>query len=435
MVRKKKTFEEIKSAKDAVRAKISATLKKRFENPELKAGISETVKKRWQNHEYRIKASEISKKRWQDPEFKTKISEKTKLQWQDQECRSKITESIKQNFQDPEFRAKIDAIQNSFEYRARHSEIMNSPEVRAKVAKARENMPVTLTKPHLKVCELLKALDVDFATEKAVGPYNFDIFAPAHNLLIEVQGDYWHSLPKAVRNDQSKATYINNNFPEYRLKQVWEHECLTEGSVLAKLKHWLNLDTIEQVAYDFGQIGIAFPPWDEADKFLYNWHYQHHGRHGLDIAGYANQELMVLARFTSPHRQEVATSLGYKSQEILELARLCVHPKYQKKNLASWFLAKVEGIIKLEKPEIKCLVSFADSTYNHTGAVYKTSNWTLNRVVEPNYWYVDQSGWVMHKKTLWNHAKSLKLSESDYAAQNGYTKVWGKEKYKFTKVI
>jgi hypothetical protein len=112
-----------------------------------------------------------------------------------------------------------------------------------------------------------------------------------------------------------------------------------------------------------------------------------------------------------------------------------VHPKYQKKNLLSWFLARCEKIIKAQRPEIICLVSFADSTYNHTGAVYKASNWTLSRVVEPNYWYVDSGGWVMHKKTLWNHAKSLALTESEYAEKNGFTKVWGKEKYKFTKTL
>lgn len=41
----------------------------------------------------------------------------------------------------------------------------------------------------------------------------------------------------------------------------------------------------------------------------------------------------------------------------------------------------------------------------------------------------------MHKKTLWHHASPLRLTELEYSTQNGYTKVWGKEKYKFVKLL
>jgi hypothetical protein len=65
----------------------------------------------------------------------------------------------------------------------------------------------------------------------------------------------------------------------------------------------------------------------------------------------------------------------------------------------------------------------------------RTANWTLNRVVEPNYWYVDAEGLVMHKKTLWNHSRKNGVAEKYYADKYLYTKVWGKEKYKFVKEL
>jgi len=339
-------------------------------------------------------------------------------------------------WQSLEHKIKMAKIQSAPEHKIKMAKIQSAPEYKARMAVVREGVSTTFTRPHVKVCELLTSLGVSYVTEKAVGPWNFDIFVEAANLLIEVQGDYWHNRKERILKDANKSTYIINNFPQYQLKYIWEHECLTEGSVLAKLKYWLGLDRVEQVDYELKQASVK-PVLDakQADTFLYNWHYQHHGRHGLDLGGYLGNELICLSRFTSPSRAEIATSLGYTQKQVLELARLVVHPKYQKKNLLSWFLARCERYIRQTRLEIEYLVSFADSTHNHTGAVYKASNWELNRVVEPNYWYVDTNGWVMHKRTLWSHAKKMCTGEVEYAQKNGFTKVWGKEKYKFTRKL
>jgi hypothetical protein len=393
---------------------------------------SERTKQQWQDPGFKAKHSGVEyiaavsvgmKKIWQDPEYRTKQADLRLRLSTDVEYLAKKSKTSKANWQDQEYRIKTIAAQTG-------------PEFRAKMAIARENMPRSLTKPHVKVCELLTSLGVSYVTEKAIGPWSFDIFVESTNLLIEVQGDYWHNLPKAERTDASKSTYIINNLPQYRLKYIWEHECLTEGSVLAKLKYWLGLDRVEQINYELDKISVK-PVLDtkQADTFLYNWHYQHHGRHGLDLGGYLGDELICLARFTNPSRNEIATSMGYTQKKVLELARLVVHPKYQKKNLLSWFLTRCERHIKQTRPAIECLVSFADSTHNHTGAVYKASNWELNRIVEPNYWYIDSGGWVMHKRTLWSHSKRMRISEAEYAEKNGFIKVWGKEKYKFTRKL
>jgi hypothetical protein len=400
------------------------------------------TKKIWQDEKYRTKILSILSIIRSTDEYKTKHLEAVRravrdpvmmenfrrATWDDPAYRQKQTDSHKNLYLDPIFREVS---------KVRAQKMWQSDEYRRNHAKARSGQAQTLTRPHLKVCSLLDSLGIKYTCEEPLGPWNFDIFIESANLLIEVQGDYWHgdSRPSQQSKDKAISTYIKEYFPHLKLNYIWEHECLTEGSVLAKLKYWLGLDKVEQVEYQFIDVGIALPDTKEADTFFYNWHYQHHGRHGLDIGGYVNGELAVLARFASVSRKEIATTLGHQPQEVLELARLVAHPKYQKKNLLSWFLARCEGIVKLEKPSVKCLVSFADSTYNHTGAVYKASNWTLARIVEPNYWYVDSAGWAMHKKTLWNHARSLKLSEPEYAAKNGFTKVWGKEKYKFTKVL
>jgi asparagine synthetase A len=77
------------------------------------------------------------------------------------------------------------------------------------------------------------------------------------------------------------------------------------------------------------------------------------------------------------------------------------------------------------------LVSFADSTFGHFGTIYKASNWKQLHVTKPDYHYISQEGFVIHKKTLYDHAQKMGKSESDYVNQFGYMKVFGKSKTKF----
>lgn len=81
--------------------------------------------------------------------------------------------------------------------------------------------------------------------------------------------------------------------------------------------------------------------------------------------------------------------------------------------------------------EIKTIISYCDTTFNHDGALYKASNFELDGVVRPDYWYVNEDKWVMHKKTLYDHAKKMSMTEVDFAAKHGYKRVYGTEKFRF----
>ena len=404
-----KKMSELASAKmvdPEARAKIANTCKITFNTDEMRSKISAYSKISGARQDLKELRSVISKELWQNPAYR---------------------ESITRYYRDPAF------IEMK---RQRGLALAQDPEWLKKAAAGRIGMRSTFTKPHIKVCEILKSLSIEYINEyDKIAPYSFDIFIPEHKMLVEVQGDYWHSLPRSVRNDKAKSTYIERYFPEYKLKYVWEHECLELGKVEAKIKYWLGFKDVNVVEYNLDSVLVDTIDNTLANSFLYNWHYQRHGRSGLDIGGSINGELICVARFVSPSRQEIATSMEYRFGEVLELSRLCVHPKYQKKNLLSWFLARCEKLLPALKPKIKCLVSFADATFNHTGAVYKASNWKQHSVVNPDYWYTATDGFVMHKKTLWNHANSLKMSEKEFAEKYGYTKVYGYEKYKFIKEI
>jgi hypothetical protein len=116
------------------------------------------------------------------------------------------------------------------------------------------------------------------------------------------------------------------------------------------------------------------------------------------------------------------------ANQTRELSRLCIHPRYQKKNFASWFVSRC---IKSLPEQYRLIISYCDVTFNHDGAVYKACNFVQDRTVPPDYWYVDSSGWAMHKKTLYNRASLMHLTESEFANRYDYRKVYGREKLRF----
>jgi GNAT superfamily N-acetyltransferase len=273
--------------------------------------------------------------------------------------------------------------------------------------------------------------DEDDDNECKIGPYSFDCVIPStpKKLLIECQGDYWHSLDVIKSRDKAKAAYITNNLAnEYEIRYIWEHEFKNLNKVQELLKYWLGLSTPEICDFSFNDVTIAKAEASDYKLLLSKYHYlANAGRGGISIGGYVDGELACVAVFSPLPRQNITIG-EYKASEVRDLSRFCINPKYQKKNFGTWFLSRA---IKMLSPEYRCIVAYADTTFNHSGAIYKAANFTLDKVVRPDYWYVSEDGWVMHKKTLYNHAVSLGMIESEFAAENEYTKVWGKEKLRF----
>jgi hypothetical protein len=88
--------------------------------------------------------------------------------------------------------------------------------------------------------------DRDDDNECRIGYYTFDCRIPIvgrKDLLIEVQGDYWHSLSTVMLRDRQKRSYIENNFgSQFELKYIWEHELLCESKAIGMLREWLELE-------------------------------------------------------------------------------------------------------------------------------------------------------------------------------------------------
>ena len=81
------------------------------------------------------------------------------------------------------------------------------------------------------------------------------------------------------------------------------------------------------------------------------------------------------------------------------------------------------------------VIAYADTTVGYDGGIYKASNFKLHHIVPSDYWYVDTSGYVMHKRTLYGRAKSLKMTEAEFAEKYNYIKKYGGEKLCFIRYL
>ena len=393
------------------RKTITESSKEQWNNPEYRETITESSKERWNNPEYRKRQLEASKALWNDPEYRETMSATIKALWEDPIYRKTITESSKEQWNNPE-------------YRKRQIEIRSTEEYREKMAVIRAAQP-RISSIQLWLYRYLDDLDVEYYCEgnnTKIGYYVFDCLIPRQgdvckNLLIECQGDYWHSLPHARSNDRAKFTYIDRYFPEHEIMYIWEHEFYAKDRVLDRLKLKLGIG-IETVDFNFSDLSVCDISSKDVGVFLDAYHYIGKGRGGRCVGAFLDSELIACAVVGPPVRQKMRCNFS----DIVELSRLCIHPSYHKKNFASWFVSRV--VRDCDKP----VIAFADTTVGHTGIVYKAANFVLDHEVPPDYWYVDRDGFVMHKKTLYQRARRMKMVERQFAQANNYTKQWGGKK-------
>ncbi len=303
------------------------------------------------------------------------------------------------------------------------------------MAIGRQRMSGRLSKIQESFYRVLTENNINFYKEDSdkcrFGPWTFDsrICHNGFDILVEVQGDYIHSLPKNIHKDKAKFTYIERYFPELSVKYVWEHEFGAINKVRDKIFEWLGLSNVVQVDFNFKDVTFKTITESEAASFLSCFHYLGKLAGRFKIGAFIEDKLIAVSIWSTPTRKETAARLGCKLNECLELRRFVIHDMYHKKNFATFSMARMEKLL----PSGVTLVSFADQGVGHVGTIYKASNWIADGETEPSYFYIDNSGYVMLKKTLYNLANGMHVTEKDYAESMGYSKVKIPPKLRFVK--
>lgn len=99
------------------------------------------------------------------------------------------------------------------------------------------NYKWTKTKPHNIVCNLLKSLNINFEEEKWFYIYRADIYLIDYDLIIEIDGDYWHANPlfypngpitkqQKYRVETDKRKYLHYDKNNLKYIRIWENDIL-----------------------------------------------------------------------------------------------------------------------------------------------------------------------------------------------------------------
>lgn len=420
----------------------SCSIKDLWNKPGFRDKISQ--EKIWSNPDLRNRISEKSKKLWKKPEY---IALQVSIH-EDEEYLRQTKLRSKELWENEEFRSRQEQIRSNPEWIRKQSDSMKAiwerPEYKKKLARSLSKVFVKGFRSSIEVItkNILTDSSIKFNEQEPVGPYLFDFFLPEHNIYIECQGEYWHSINNGPSRDSAKRSYLEQSSPDSKLICLHERDFLNPGIVRQKLSLFIFGETKRNQLIDFSFNEINITKLDSklkrkkyrsiAQEFLDSYHYAQFGRSAKIVYGaFLGDELIAICKFSTPVRVEVATSLNLGLSEVLELDRFCIHPNYHKRNFASWLLSRCKTAVFTEFTKINCIVSFSDSTYGHRGTIYRATNWTEVSTVPADYYYVNQDGWILHKKTLYNHASRNKMTERNYAEEHGYSKVFGKEKTKF----
>lgn len=357
--------------------------------------------------------SESAKRNWEnDPERRENLSRKMKDFWENnEEQRRKHSQNAKQQHLDPTYQARMREVQKE-----------GSSIERAVWG-------------YLSVLGLKE--DKDWKRHFQVDYYSFDVavFRPdQRTLLIECQGDYWHTQDRVVRKDKAKHEYIEKYYErDYELVYLWEHEFKFEEKILTKLRNWIGVG-VHKRELDFSELAVRRVGPRIARELVENYHYlENLGRGGVYIGCFHGEEPIAVAVFAATAQPNVAEHYGYSHKVTKELSRFVIRPDCQVKNFGSWFLSRAVSLFSRERPDIKFLISYADKTYGHLGTLYKASNWTEAGEVPADYWYAGPDGFVIKKQKAYQHAKKMGETEREYTERMGWKKVYGLEKLRFVK--
>lgn len=107
-------------------------------------------------------------------------------------------------------------------------------------AKKMDENPTSCEKAFI---EIMIELKVNFETQKIIKGKIFDFYIPEKNILIEVDGDYWHGYGKEYNemNEIQKRTHRSDKQKDilakglgYGIIRIWEHELEDELYLVTK---------------------------------------------------------------------------------------------------------------------------------------------------------------------------------------------------------
>lgn len=149
------------------------------------------------------------------------------------------------------------------------------------------------------------------------------------------------------------------------------------------------------------EYGIAEIPCKDAKEYIRLNHYSHGCHNGMSptYGLFDGNKLIGVLGFATPCSENVRASIFGKQYKdnVIELHRLHIKD-CTPKNTESWFISRCLKLLKQKRPEKQCVVSFADSTINHTGIIYRATNAMFYGMSAKATFYIDKDNRLHHPR-------------------------------------
>lgn len=192
---------------------------------ETRKKISESAKKRWKNKEYRDKVSNAHKHKLPE-EWKKNISKSMIGVKKTEETKKKMSESqLKRSKESRE--KQVISWKKQWMSLSKEEQLLRIKKWIDAGHKAERNgeflKPSSIEQ---KVKEQLDMIGIKYIQQKRVNDgnrnYFLDFYIPSLKLVIECNGDYWHSFLDKIERDKSLEKYVKSI--GRNIVFIWEHE-------------------------------------------------------------------------------------------------------------------------------------------------------------------------------------------------------------------
>lgn len=124
---------------------------------------------------------------------------------------------------------------------------------------------------------------------------------------------------------------------------------------------------------------------------------------------FEGEGLIGVLMFAQPCSENVRGSIWGKEYKnrVIELHRLHIQDTTPK-NTESWFISRCIDRLLVDKPEIRGIISFADTTEGHSGVIYQATNFYFLGKTSKATFYLDKTGRLRHPRQ-----NSINISKED----------------------
>ncbi len=126
-----------------------------------------------------------------------------------------------------------------------------------------------------------------------------------------------------------------------------------------------------------------------------------------------------VAWWLPPTKNAAIATWNGEWRKVLSLTRLAISPEVPK-NGASFLLSQSIKLIDPEKWH--CLVTYADTWRNHTGAIYRATNWEYMGETKPSPVFQNAKGEMMGRKRGGKNLTAVEMKELGFQNMGSFVK-------------